>query len=96
MSFVFCFDVEDDVYQFAYAFPYSYTKLQNYLQILDNRNLDYYERELLAMSVVSLRQFFFIIAVVYIYLLIYGNYFKILAKIKFLQEIDSQKNLKVT
>ena len=52
MSFVFCFDVEDDVYQFAYAFPYSYTKLQNYLQILDNRNLDYYERELLAMSVV--------------------------------------------
>ena len=53
MSFVFCFDVEDDVYQFAYAFPYSYTKLQNYLQILDNRNLDYYERELLAMSVVS-------------------------------------------
>jgi hypothetical protein len=54
MSFVFCFDVEDDVYQFAYAFPYSYTKLQNYLQILDNRNLDYYERELLAMSVVSL------------------------------------------
>ena len=59
MSFVFCFDVEDDVYQFAYAFPYSYTKLQNYLQILDNRNLDYYERELLAMSVVSLRQFFF-------------------------------------
>lgn len=53
MSFVFCFDVEDDVYQFAYSFPYSYTKLQNYLQILDNRNLDYYERELLAMSVVK-------------------------------------------
>ena len=53
MSFVFCFDLEDDVYQFAYSFPYSYTKLQNYLQILDNRHLDYYERELLAMSVVS-------------------------------------------
>ena len=53
MSFVFCFDIEDDVYQFAYAFPYSYTKLQNYLQILDNRNLDFYERELLALSVVS-------------------------------------------
>lgn len=53
MSFVFCFDVEDDVYQFAYSFPYSYTKLQNYLQILDNRNLDYYDRELLALSVVS-------------------------------------------
>lgn len=52
MSFVFCFDLEDDVYQFAYSFPYSYTKLQNYLQILDNRHLNYYERELLAMSVV--------------------------------------------
>ncbi|CAF0840405.1 unnamed protein product [Brachionus calyciflorus] len=51
MSFVFCFDVEDDVYQFAYSFPYSYTKLQNYLQILDNRSLDYYDRELLALSV---------------------------------------------
>ncbi|RMZ93773.1 Cytosolic carboxypeptidase 6 [Brachionus plicatilis] len=51
MSFVFCFDVEDDVYQFSYSFPYSYTKLQNYLQILDNRGLDYYERELLALSV---------------------------------------------
>ena len=61
MSCVFCFDVEDDVYQFAYAFPYSYTKLQNYLQILDNRSLDYYERELLAMSVVSFSQFFFMI-----------------------------------
>ena len=53
MSFVFCFDVEEDVYQFAYAFPYSYTKLQNYLHILENRNMDYFERELLAMSVVS-------------------------------------------
>ena len=51
MSFVFCFDLEDDVYQFAYSFPYSYTKLQNYLQILDNRHLNYYERELLDMCV---------------------------------------------
>ncbi len=54
MSFVFCFDHEDDVFQFAYSFPYSYTKLQNYLQILDNRGLDYYDRDLLTMSVVSL------------------------------------------
>jgi cytosolic carboxypeptidase protein 6 len=51
MSFAFCFDQEDDVFQFSYSFPYSYTKLQNYLQILDNRNINYYERELLAMSV---------------------------------------------
>ena len=54
MSFVFCFDIEDDVYQFAYSFPYSYTKLQNYLQILDNRSLEFYERELLALSVVRI------------------------------------------
>lgn len=61
MSFVFCFDIEDDVYQFAYAFPYSYTKLQNYLQILDNRGLDYYDRELLALSVVGNSSFFLLI-----------------------------------
>jgi cytosolic carboxypeptidase protein 6 len=60
MSFVFCFDHEDDVYQFSYSFPYSYTKLQNYLQILDSRNLDFYERELLATSVVRVHSIFFI------------------------------------
>ena len=31
MSFSFCFDREDDVYQFAYCFPYTYTRLQTYL-----------------------------------------------------------------
>jgi cytosolic carboxypeptidase protein 6 len=51
MSFVFCFDVEDDVYQFAYSFPYSYTKLQNYMQLLEKRDMNYFERELLTMSV---------------------------------------------
>ena len=64
MSFVFCFDQEDDVYQFSYSFPYSYTKLQNYLQILDSKNLDFYERELLATSVVCIYYLILFIEVV--------------------------------
>lgn len=83
MSFVFCFDVEDDVYQFAYSFPYSYTKLQNYLQILDNRNLDYYDRELLALSVVrKLNK--------------YSNLFSIISNIKYVfqqQKKQQQRRL---
>ncbi|XP_077133494.1 cytosolic carboxypeptidase 6 isoform X2 [Ranitomeya variabilis] len=51
MSFAFCFDREDDVYQFAYCFPYTYTRLQHYLENLDRMNLDYVQRELLGLSV---------------------------------------------
>ncbi|KAM4722111.1 BEN domain-containing protein 5 isoform 1-T1 [Rhinophrynus dorsalis] len=51
MSFAFCFDREDDVYQFAYCYPYTYTRLQHYLENLDRRNLDYVRRELLGLSV---------------------------------------------
>ena len=53
MSFTFCFDREDDVYQFAYSFPYSYTKLQNYLDHLERRQLDYLQRHPLVYSVVN-------------------------------------------
>ena len=52
MSFVFCFDREDDVYQFAYCYPYSYTRLQNYLDALENKNYPYLQRELLCLTVV--------------------------------------------
>ena len=52
MSFVFCFDREDDIYQFAYSFPYSYTKLQNYLDNIEQRQLDYVQRRPLVFSVV--------------------------------------------
>ena len=52
MSFAFCFDRESDVYQFAYCYPYSYTRLQNYLDNLEKRNMDYFNRELLCLSVV--------------------------------------------
>ncbi|CAH1774105.1 unnamed protein product, partial [Owenia fusiformis] len=51
MSFAFCFDRERDVYQFAYCYPYSYTRLQNYLDNLEKRNLDFVNRELLCLSV---------------------------------------------
>ncbi|XP_045543527.1 cytosolic carboxypeptidase 6 [Salmo salar] len=51
MSFAFCFDREDDVYQFAYCYPYTYTRLQHYLDSLERRNLDYLQREQLGLSV---------------------------------------------
>ncbi|XP_072788593.1 BEN domain-containing protein 5 isoform X8 [Taeniopygia guttata] len=51
MSFAFCFDREDDTYQFAYCYPYTYTRLQHYLDNLQRRNMDYFCRELLGLSV---------------------------------------------
>ncbi|XP_069838026.1 cytosolic carboxypeptidase 6 [Dendropsophus ebraccatus] len=51
MSFAFCFDRGDDVYQFAYCYPYTYTRLQHYLENLDRLHLDYVHRELLGLSV---------------------------------------------
>ncbi len=54
MSFTFCFDREDDVYQFAYSFPYTYTKLQNYLENIEQRQLDYVQRRPLVYSVVKI------------------------------------------
>uniref|UniRef100_A0A3Q3XJF6 Peptidase M14 domain-containing protein n=1 Tax=Mola mola TaxID=94237 RepID=A0A3Q3XJF6_MOLML len=51
MSFAFCFDREDDVYQFAYCYPYTYSRLQHYLASLERRNLPYLQRELLGLSV---------------------------------------------
>lgn len=37
LSFSFTFDKEDDVYQFAVTSPYSYSKLQSYLQCIELR-----------------------------------------------------------
>lgn len=52
MSFSFCFDKEDDVYQFGYCYPYSYTRLQNYLDNLEKKDMDFFSRELLCLTVV--------------------------------------------
>ncbi|KAI9584627.1 cytosolic carboxypeptidase 6 isoform X2 [Glossina fuscipes] len=38
LSFAFSFDKEDDVYQFALAPPYSYSRLQSYLNFIENRH----------------------------------------------------------
>ncbi|KAM6327058.1 cytosolic carboxypeptidase 6-like isoform 2-T2 [Podargus strigoides] len=51
MSFAFCFDREEDTYQFAYCYPYTYTRLQHYLDNLQRRNMDYFCRQLLGRSV---------------------------------------------
>ena len=51
MSFAFCFDKEEDVYQFAYSYPYTYSHMQKYLTQLQKRNLDYFLREQLCLSV---------------------------------------------
>lgn len=52
MSFAFCFDREEDVYQFAYCYPYTYTRFQHYLDSLQKRNMDYFFREQLGQSMV--------------------------------------------
>lgn len=51
MSFAFCFDREDDIYQFAYCYPYTYTRFQHYLDSLRKRNMDYFFQEQLGQSV---------------------------------------------
>ncbi|CAM9335490.1 unnamed protein product [Rangifer tarandus platyrhynchus] len=51
MSFAFCFDREEDTYQFAYCYPYTYTRFQHYLDSLQKRNMDYFFREQLGQSV---------------------------------------------
>lgn len=51
MSFAFAFDREADVYQFSYCFPYTYNKLQLYLNDIENMNLDYIKRNQLCLSV---------------------------------------------
>uniref|UniRef100_A0A3P8WVE5 AGBL carboxypeptidase 4 n=1 Tax=Cynoglossus semilaevis TaxID=244447 RepID=A0A3P8WVE5_CYNSE len=55
MSFAFCFDREEDVYQFSYCYPYTYSRLQHYLASLERRNLSYLQREQLGLSVCVVR-----------------------------------------
>ena len=52
-SFNFCFDIETDVYQFALAFPYSYTRLQTFLNDLDSADHPCYRRNCVAYTIVS-------------------------------------------
>lgn len=45
LSFTFAFDREDEVYQFALAPPYSYSRLQSYLGIIEGKYGDKFKRE---------------------------------------------------
>jgi len=45
------FDKEEDVYHFALSFPYSYSKCQAYLQLLEQRQYPFFRREVLAHSI---------------------------------------------
>lgn len=53
LSFCVCFDVEEDVYQFSLTYPYSYSRLQAYLALLETRMLPFCRRTNLANTVVS-------------------------------------------
>lgn len=37
LSFAFIFDREDDIYQFSLTYPYSYSRLQSYLSVLEQK-----------------------------------------------------------
>lgn len=59
MSFSFAFDKEDEVYQFALAPPYSYSKLQSFLAVLESKIPDKrFERSQLGTSIVSILSIF--------------------------------------
>ncbi|XP_065084431.1 cytosolic carboxypeptidase 6-like isoform X2 [Ochlerotatus camptorhynchus] len=51
LSFAFGFDKEDEVYQFALTFPYSYSKLQAYLNALETKFPESFERTTLGMTI---------------------------------------------
>ncbi|XP_066958146.1 cytosolic carboxypeptidase-like protein 5 isoform X1 [Macrobrachium rosenbergii] len=53
LSFAICFDVEMDVYQFALTYPYSYTRLQTFLDVQDEKNYGFWWRHLLAKTVLK-------------------------------------------
>ncbi|XP_050077969.1 cytosolic carboxypeptidase 6 [Anopheles maculipalpis] len=51
LSFAFGFDKEDEVYQFALTFPYSYSKMQAYLNAVELKFPETFERSSLGMSI---------------------------------------------
>ncbi|XP_013776221.2 cytosolic carboxypeptidase 6-like [Limulus polyphemus] len=51
LSFAFAFDREDDVYQFAFSYPYSYSRLQKYLELRQTQFPEIFKRETIGQSV---------------------------------------------
>lgn len=59
LSFSFAFDKEDEVYQFALAPPYSFSKLQSFLAVLESKIPDKrFERSQLGTTIVSIFSIF--------------------------------------
>lgn len=56
LSFAFAFEKEDEVYQFAVAPPFSYSRLQAYLQALENKYRETFSRESIGKSLVRCDQ----------------------------------------
>nr|XP_018914679.1 PREDICTED: cytosolic carboxypeptidase 6 [Bemisia tabaci] len=55
LSLIFGFDREDDSYQFALTYPYSYSKCQLHLELIEKRKVPHFTRELLGTSVQNRR-----------------------------------------
>ena len=51
LSFPFCFERADEIYYFAYCFPYTYSYLQRFLLALEHKALPWLHRELLCRSI---------------------------------------------
>lgn len=51
LSFSFAFDREDEVYQFSLSFPYSYSRMQSYLGLLESKFSDKFHRETIGQTI---------------------------------------------
>lgn len=54
LSFAFAFEKEDEVYQFAIAPPYSFSRLQAYLGVMETKYPDTFTRSVIGNSLVNL------------------------------------------
>lgn len=56
LSLALNFDVEEDVYQIALTYPYSFSKLQFYLDLIDEHFPSVIRREIIGRSIVIVTQ----------------------------------------
>lgn len=55
MSFLFVFDRDDDIYYFAYSFPYTYSDLQRFLLTVRSKKFPFFKQELLTRTILRRR-----------------------------------------
>lgn len=53
LTLSFGFDKEEDAYHFAFCYPYSYSKCQAHLELIERKNIPHFKRELLGNSIVG-------------------------------------------